>query len=185
VIVAIRTGPGTVPGMLAFILENTASIERQLELTALVVWAMLLGGLVGMERERASKASGIRTHMLVAGAAVVVVYISAQITGDVGGDASRGIHGVITGIGFLGAGCVIQSKKGVVTGLTTAASIFHTAAIGTAVAAGYGIAATLGTVIAILVLYGIGRISYRHPLDRVTGDAAEEARREAEREHLD
>lgn len=151
------------PPLLSLV-ENTADITKQIELTILVAWAMFLGGLVGIERERASKASGIRTHMLVAGAAAIVVYISEQIVSVGGGDGSRGIHGVITGIGFLGAGAIIQSKKGVVSGLTTAASIFHTAAIGTAVAAGYGIAASFGTVMAILVLYGIGRFSHRHPL---------------------
>lgn len=150
--------------MLLAVIDNAAPIAKQIELTILVVWAMLLGGLVGIERERASKASGIRTHMLVAGAAAIVVYISEEIVATGGGDGSRGIHGVITGIGFLGAGAIIQSKKGVVSGLTTAAAIFHTAAIGTAVAAGYGIAATFGTVMAILVLYGIGRFSRRHPL---------------------
>jgi putative Mg2+ transporter-C (MgtC) family protein len=133
-------------------LTNAAPIKEQIELTILVIWAMFLGGLVGIERERASKASGIRTHMLVAGAAAIVTYISEQVTDGIGGDASRGIHGVITGIGFLGAGAIIQSKKGVVSGLTTAASIFHTAAVGAAVAAGYGIAASFGTVMAILVL---------------------------------
>lgn len=152
------------PLILAGLIDNAAPLAKQLELTILVAWAMFLGGLVGIERERASKASGIRTHMLVAGAAASVVYISEQIVSTSGGDGSRGIHGVITGIGFLGAGAIIQSKKGVVSGLTTAASIFHTAAIGTAVAAGYGIAASFGTLMAILVLYGIGRFARNHPL---------------------
>jgi putative Mg2+ transporter-C (MgtC) family protein len=161
------------------ILENVfaknAAFEQQLELTILVTWAMILGGVVGIERERASKASGIRTHMLVAAAATIVTYVSEQVTSSIGGDASRGIHGVITGIGFLGAGAIIQSKKGVVSGLTTAASIFHTAAIGAAVATGFGIAATFGTIMAILVLYGIGQFSHRHPLrpDRKTDNIEE------------
>jgi putative Mg2+ transporter-C (MgtC) family protein len=154
----------TAPLIVSALVENAAPLAKQIELTILVAWAMFLGGLVGIERERASKASGIRTHMLVAGAAAIVVYISEQIVSTSGGDGSRGIHGVITGIGFLGAGAIIQSKKGVVSGLTTAASIFHTAAIGTAVAAGYGIAASFGTFMAILVLYGIGRFAHSHPL---------------------
>jgi putative Mg2+ transporter-C (MgtC) family protein len=146
---------------------DMAPMHNQIELTALVGWAMLLGAVVGIERERASKASGIRTHMLVAGAATIVVYISGQITATIGGDASRGIHGVITGIGFLGAGAIMQSRKGgIITGMTTAASIFHTAAIGTAVASGYGIAASIGTVIAFGVLYGIGKFSHKHPIGR-------------------
>jgi putative Mg2+ transporter-C (MgtC) family protein len=145
----------------ANLVDEFASLESQIRLTLLVLWSMLLGGLMGLERERLAKASGVRTHMLVAASSTIVVYVSAQLA-EVGGDQSRGIHGVITGIGFLGAGTIIQSKKGVVTGLTTAATIFHTAAIGVAVAVGYGLAATVGTVLAIAVLYGLGKISYRY-----------------------
>jgi putative Mg2+ transporter-C (MgtC) family protein len=170
VIVDNNGAVGTVRPMLIAFLDNSAPLLDQARLTVIVLWAMFLGGLVGIERERASKASGIRTHMLVAGASAVIVYISAQMTAASGGDASRGIHGVITGIGFLGAGAILQhSKKGVVTGLTTAASIFHTAAIGTAVAAGYGLAATVGTVIALIVLYGIGHFAHRHPIRPIPG----------------
>jgi len=79
----MRPDGGTVETMNALaalaVVENTAPLTKQIELTVLVVWAMFLGGLVGVERERASKASGIRTHMLVAGAAAIVVYISEQI----------------------------------------------------------------------------------------------------------
>jgi putative Mg2+ transporter-C (MgtC) family protein len=144
---------------------TSVPVRDQLELTLLMLWAMALGAFVGVERERASKATGIRTHMLVAGAAALVAAVSSTLTADGIGDQSRGIHGVITGIGFLGAGAIIQSKKdGMVTGMTTAASIFYTAAIGCAVAVGYGVAATLGTLLGIAVLYGIGYISYRHPV---------------------
>jgi putative Mg2+ transporter-C (MgtC) family protein len=137
-------------------------VYQQLEIALLVLWSMGLGSLIGLERERASKALGIRTHMLVAGAAALVVSVSSQLVYGDSGDPSRGIHGVITGIGFLGAGAIIQSKKGFVTGLTSAASIFFTAGIGSAVAAGYGITATVSTVLSLLVLYGIGYLSHRH-----------------------
>jgi putative Mg2+ transporter-C (MgtC) family protein len=142
-----------------------ASTAEQLNLALLMLWAMALGAVVGVERERASKATGIRTHMLVAGAAALVAAVSSTLTADGVGDQSRGIHGVITGIGFLGAGAIIQTKKGgMVTGMTTAASIFYTAAIGCAVAVGYGITATIGTLLGVAILYGIGYISYRHPM---------------------
>lgn len=154
------------------LVDQFASLENQIRLTWLVVWSMLLGGLMGFERERLSKASGIRTHMLVAASATIVVYVSAQLAGAEG-DPSRGIHGVITGIGFLGAGTIIQSKRGVVTGLTTAATIFHTAAIGVAVAVGYGFAATIGTVLAIGVLNGIGRLSYKYANGKLSDEEDE------------
>ena len=155
------------------LLNDFASIESQVHLTLLVLWSMGLGGLLGLERERLAKASGVRTHMLVAASSTIVVFVSAEVAG-INGDMSRGIHGVITGIGFLGAGAIIQSKKGVVTGLTTAATIFHTAAIGVAVAVGYGLAATVGTILAVLVLYGIGKISYRYSQSRIDDGNGEE-----------
>jgi putative Mg2+ transporter-C (MgtC) family protein len=80
---------------------------------------------------------------------------------------------VITGIGFLGAGAIIQSKRGVVTGLTTAATIFHTAAIGIAVAVGYGVAATVGTILAIAVLLGIGKYSHKYGYTKSTSDESD------------
>ena len=155
------------------LLNEFASIESQVRLTLLVLWSMALGGLLGLERERLAKASGVRTHMLVAASATIVVYVSAEIAG-VNGDMSRGIHGVITGIGFLGAGAIIQSKKGVVTGLTTAATIFHTAAIGIAVAVGYGLAATVGTILAVFVLYGLGKLSHHYGKNRLDEGNGEE-----------
>jgi putative Mg2+ transporter-C (MgtC) family protein len=146
-------------------LMRSASLDSQIEMAILMVWAMVLGALIGIERERASKATGIRTHMLVAGAGALIAAVSSTLTSDGIGDQSRGIHGVITGIGFLGAGAIIQSKKGgVITGMTTAASIFFTAAIGCAVAVGYGVTATIGTVLGVATLYGIGYFSYRHPV---------------------
>lgn len=147
------------------LLSGSAPLGDQVRLTLLVLWSMALGGLLGFERERLAKASGLRTHMLVAAASTIVAFVSAQAAGP-GGDMSRGVHGVITGIGFLGAGAIIQSKKGVVTGLTTAATIFQTAAIGIAVALGYGIAATVGTLLAVGVLWGLGKLTYRYSLHR-------------------
>ena len=155
------------------VLNDFASTESQVRLTLLVLWSMALGGLIGFERERRAKASGIRTHMLVAASSTIVVFVSAEVAG-VNGDMSRGIHGVITGIGFLGAGAIIQSKKGVVTGLTTAATIFHTAAIGVAVAVGYGLAATVGTILAVLVLYGLGKLSRWYSPSKVDEGDGEE-----------
>lgn len=151
--------------LIAALIRNVPA-DEQIQLSLIVLWAMLLGGAIGIERERAAKASGIRTHMLVAGAAAIVTAISAGLTGAVGvaGDPSRGIHGVITGIGFLGAGAIIQSRKGAVTGLTTAASIFYTAAVGCGVAVGYGVTATIGTGLGIGVLYVVGHVSHTLPI---------------------
>ena len=114
--------------------------------------AVLLGAIVGIERERAGKAAGLRTHMLVSlGTAVVV--IACQDTGMSLDGLSRVIQGIVTGIGFVGAGTILKlNEQREIQGLTTAAGLWMTAAIG--VAAGLGIlgVAVIGTLVTVLVL---------------------------------
>jgi putative Mg2+ transporter-C (MgtC) family protein len=98
--------------------------------------AALLGAVVGFERERAGKAAGLRTHMLVALGAALLMLAAAE-SGMTPSDLSRIIQGVITGIGFLGAGSILKSEEQrEIRGLTTAAGIWLTAGVG--VAAGLG-----------------------------------------------
>ena len=98
--------------------------------------AALLGGILGRERERAGKAAGLRTHMLVAlGSALFVMFPAEAGMGQA--DLSRVIQGVATGIGFIGAGTILKRPDSQeVQGLTTAASIWLTGAIGLAVGSG-------------------------------------------------
>jgi putative Mg2+ transporter-C (MgtC) family protein len=114
--------------------------------------AVLLGGVVGIERERAGKPAGLRTHMLVSlGTAVVV--IACQDSGMSLDGLSRVIQGMVTGIGFIGAGTILKlNEQREIQGLTTAAGLWMTAAIG--VAAGLGIlgVAVIGTLVTVLVL---------------------------------
>lgn len=135
------------------------AMNEQYEVLGLVLWAMALGGVIGIERERNDKPAGLRTHILVAGAAALVTSVGASLVTQAGGvgDASRGLHAVITGIGFLGAGAILRPRKGPVGGLTTAATVFYTAAVGGAVAAGFGVSATGATVLGILALDVVGR----------------------------
>ena len=114
--------------------------------------AAVLGGLIGLERERAGKAAGIRTHMMVAlGAALFVVAPAA--TGPEAGDVSRVIQGIAAGIGFLGGGTIVKSSsESNIEGLTSAATIWFTAATGIAVAVGQLWLAVVGVVCAWLVL---------------------------------
>ena len=98
--------------------------------------AALLGGILGAERERAGKAAGLRTHMLVALGCALFVLFPAE-AGMAQADLSRVIQGVATGIGFIGAGTILKrSDSGEVEGLTTAAGIWLTGAVGLAVGAG-------------------------------------------------
>ena len=133
-----------------------------------LVVAALLGAAIGAERERRGRAAGFRTLLLVALGSALAMVVSVSFEKAYGGDASlkgvqvdpaRVAYGVMAGIGFLGAGVVIQHGTGV-RGLTTGASMWCTAAIG--LAAGFGlfsiaIAATILVVFALLVLSGLDR----------------------------
>ena len=106
-----------------------------------LVLAFVLGGVIGLEREKKGVSAGLRTHILVTVGAALVMLTSLYIYGiyqkeDCAIDPGRIAAGVITGIGFLGAGTIIRSKEGI-HGLTTAASIWVSAAIGLAVGCGY------------------------------------------------
>ncbi|MGI9645998.1 MAG: MgtC/SapB family protein [Ilumatobacteraceae bacterium] len=123
-----------------------------------VVVAALLGGLVGFDREARDKPAGIRTHAMVAAGAALFVGASVLVSLDLesGGsqsariDASRVTAGVVTGIGFLGAGSIIR-RDGSVSGLTTAAGIWTVAAVGVAIAYGYWWVGLGGTTVVLLI----------------------------------
>ena len=111
--------------------------------------AALLGGLLGIEREQKGKAAGVRTHMLVAMGSALFVLVSQQAGMD-SGDLSRVVQGLIAGIGFLGAGTIIKGNdEEKVRGLTTAAGIWLTAAIGMAAGLGREATAVLSTVLTL------------------------------------
>ena len=115
-----------------------------------------LGTLIGWERQLGHKPAGLRTHALVCVGSTMFVLVTRHAVEAFGGtsfDPTRVIHGVVTGVGFLGAGSIIR-QEGFVHGLTTAASVWMVAAIGVAVGVrAYPLALT-GTVLALLVLEG-------------------------------
>lgn len=114
--------------------------------------ALLLGGIVGYEREMAGSSAGFRTHMLVALGSALYVLVPLQ-AGTPLEDMSRVLQGVIAGIGFLGAGAIIKLGQGSeIRGLTTAASIWMTAAIGIAAGMGRELTAIVSTVFALTIL---------------------------------
>jgi putative Mg2+ transporter-C (MgtC) family protein len=120
--------------------------------------AAIAGGLIGFEREKVGKAAGLRTHMLVTiGAALFVIVPVTQ--GAVDAEMSRVIQGIVTGIGFLGGGAILKlSQEKEIHGLTTAAGIWLSAAIGIAIGFGRLGTALLGTVFALVVLHTFVRI---------------------------
>jgi putative Mg2+ transporter-C (MgtC) family protein len=119
--------------------------------------AALLGGMLGYDRERKGKPAGLRTHMLVAlGAALFIA--APRLAGFSDPAVARVIQGLIAGIGFLGAGAIMKDVGGEhVEGLTTAASIWMTAALGMTAGMGRAGTAVLAAVFAIVVLAFVGR----------------------------
>ena len=121
-----------------------------------LVLAVVLGGLLGLERQMRRHPAGLRTHILVCLGACLIMLTSLYVFdiyyNSVSLDPTRIAAGVITGIGFLGAGAIIRDREGV-KGLTTAASLWVVAAIGLAVGCGFYSAAMTATVLAIVVLY--------------------------------
>lgn len=128
-------------------------VEQTTRVCLRLTLAAILGGILGIERESQGKAAGLRTHMLVAlGAALFV--LSADPTGEVNDAMSRVIQGVVAGVGFLGAGTILKSESlANVRGLTTAAGLWLTAAMGVAVGLGQEIVAILATVLALNTLH--------------------------------
>lgn len=122
---------------------------------ARLAMALILGGIIGFEREKKQRSAGLRTHILVClGSALIMlvsIYIYNIYRGEAIVDPARIAAGVVTGIGFLGAGTIIRDTEGI-RGLTSAASIWVSAAIGLAVGCGYFSAAFSATLMAFITL---------------------------------
>ncbi|MGH8495902.1 MAG: MgtC/SapB family protein [Gammaproteobacteria bacterium] len=139
-----------------------ADIGPQLEILLEVSIAMVLGGLVGIEREFANKPAGFRTHMLVAAAAALFVGLSDILvhsfevgtpSGILRADPIRVVEAVVTGVAFLGAGTIFRHRQGeAIEGLTTAASLLLVSAIGVSVALDQLVLAACITVLVLIVL---------------------------------
>lgn len=111
-----------------------------------VVLALIIGGLIGLERERRDVPAGIRTHMLVCGGSALITLVSILMSAS-HGDATRIPAQIVSGIGFLGAGTIFRSGSSV-RGLTTAAGLWLVAGVGMGIAAG-------GTVLELAVITGL------------------------------
>jgi putative Mg2+ transporter-C (MgtC) family protein len=137
------------------------NLGQEAEFIAVVAFAMLLGGVIGTERELADKPAGLRTHALVAGAAALLVGLVDILAGSYVGtgnniqaDPIRVIEAIVTGISFIGAGTIFRRSAGdSVEGLTTAASLLTVAAVGIAVALKEHVIALGVTLLALFVLY--------------------------------
>ena len=140
------------------------------------MYAMLLGGMIGFEREMKDRPAGFRTHMLVSGAAALLVGLGPLILADPAYqrgdnllrlDPIRLVEATITGVAFIGAGTIFSHRgKEQVAGITTAASLLMVAVIGITVAQRYYLLALLVTLLTLGVLFGLSWIERRVRKDR-------------------
>jgi putative Mg2+ transporter-C (MgtC) family protein len=159
--------------------ELTAGLPDARQFARIVIRllvAMLLGGIVGFQREHTGKPAGLRTHMLVAMGAALFVLASAE-TGMTSTDVSRVIQGLATGIGFIGAGAILKlSVEREIRGLTTAAGLWMTAAMGVAAGLGRIGMALLSAFLTWFVLSVVGKFEHRISAAQTARDDVPETR---------
>ena len=160
--------------ILATLRDEFSDLGDASQLTRVVVrllLAALLAAAIGYERERHRRAAGLRTHMLIA-LGVALVVVAAEQSAIPIADTSRVLQGILAGIGFLGAGAIMKQgeQPEQIKGLTTAASVWATAAIAIAAGLGRAMTAVFATIIALVVLTLLGsferRMRLKPPDDR-------------------
>ena len=138
--------------------RDLPSTSQALRFGVRLVLAAVLGGVLGLNRQWRGKAAGLRTHMLVALGSGALVAATALAGMTLEGMA-RVIQGIMAGSGFLGGGAILKdTDERHIHGLTTAASIWLTSAVGILAGMGYGLSAVLTTVLGIAILAGLGRL---------------------------
>ena len=121
----------------------------ELEMALRILLAAVLGGVIGYQRDKADKPAGIRTLVLIAFGSALFTVVSVE---GFDADPARIAAGIVTGIGFLGAGSIIRRGEGIVEGLTTAATIWAAAGVGIAAGAGLYLISVIAAVIIFVVL---------------------------------
>jgi putative Mg2+ transporter-C (MgtC) family protein len=136
----------------AEILHDLPTTHELLSVGFRLLLAALLGAIPGLQRERSGRAAGLRTHMMVSLGAAVFVMAALEAGASIDG-TTRVIQGLAAGIGFVGAGAILKSKEEhEIRGLTTAASVWMTAGLGTAVGLGRVWLPVMGAVLALIIL---------------------------------
>lgn len=137
----------------------------RLDLFVKLLGAVLIGGGIGLEREFKGKPAGLRTNILICVGSALLMDLSIGLSEKYGGDPGRIAAQVVTGIGFLGAGTILHTR-GMITGLTSAATIWVVAAIGLTIGAGLFLEALGATLAVMMVLIGLGWVE-RKFIDRM------------------
>jgi putative Mg2+ transporter-C (MgtC) family protein len=154
---------------------------------ARLVIAAILGGLIGLERELKHRPAGLRTNLFICLGAAMYTLLSDELAVEHIGDHTRIAAQIIPGIGFIGAGTIIHAGRDLVTGITSAATLFVVASIGMAVGGGLYLTATFATGLILLCLFLLGSFEERFSLKlavhtyEVTGRKAEEISAEVNR----
>lgn len=147
-----------------FSVDRLLAIEvLELQLLAKLALSVILGGAIGLERELKGKPAGLRTNILICMGAALLTDVSISLSvGGAGrvGDPARLAAQIVSGVGFLGAGTIMQSS-GTVTGLTSAATIWVVAAIGIAIGSGNYVGAAGAGALVTIVLAWLGRVEHR------------------------
>lgn len=161
-------------GLSPFLPETALTCFDNLEFLIRILLAGIMGAVVGLERTQRQKAAGIRTHCIVAVTSAVFMILSkyafldlAEVTGALGAkgaDPSRIASQVVTGISFLGAGVIFRNGNLTITGLTTAAGLWATSALGMALGAGLYWLSLCGTVVLVVIQI----LFHRHPVGNDT-----------------
>jgi putative Mg2+ transporter-C (MgtC) family protein len=142
--------------------------KQLLQVFTRLLAATLFGAAIGFQRERAGKPAGLRTHTLVSLGTTLLILSCAAVGMSLDG-LSRVVQGIITGIGFIGAGSILKlSEEHAIRGLTTSASIWVTAAVGVAVGLGSVGIALLSTILALIILALVGRLEHRIEREKQT-----------------
>ncbi|GAB6196684.1 MgtC/SapB family protein [Lysobacter xanthus] len=157
--------------------------QAELEAVAAAAGAMLLGGVIGYERELKNRPAGFRTHMLVAGAAALLMALSRLTLENPPGhsdvvqlriDPLRLVEAVVNGVAFIGAGTIFARRRGApVAGITTAASLLMVAVIGVMTGLHHFVLAVAATLLTLAVLVTLNRVEYRlglHEADEGSGN---------------
>ena len=131
-----------------------------LELLTRLLVSIALGGLVGLERQAHGRAAGLRTHILVSLGSTLAMVVTQSFGPNI--DPGRAVAGILTGIGFLGAGVIVKSNE-IVRGLTTAACIWFVAALGVLVGQGMYAVAVVSTGLVLIVLTTLSWFSHKVP----------------------
>ena len=140
-----------------------AVFEKEIiQLVIRLLAAAVLGAAIGYEREFRGKGAGVRTHMLVAMGSCLFMLISKYGFADADKfDAARVAAGVVTGIGFLGGGLIIKSKSNLITGLTTAAGLWVTGAIGMGAGSGMIVMAAICTALVLICMEILNAVHFK------------------------